>query len=917
MMRLSHHGLIKSSRFGFAYRALSVTPQFSSQAAVLDAFRRNGHLRAKLSPLHAANLGGDRIVEGLLPIRGTYLDLDAAYCESIGYEFEHCVSAAERDWFAAIVEGTSSSAIPREEALTPSAERNAAVLMLRGAEIESFMARRYPGLKQYGGSGTESLLPLVESIISNSGASGVSRIVIGQAHRGRLALLVALLNYPARKLFWKLDGNDEIPSNVPGLDDVASHLYVSTQFNKNVHVSLLPNPSHLEAVNPVVMGRVRASQDEGENAISLLIHGDGAFSGQGVVAECFAASKTPSFDVNGTLHIVTNNLLAFTASPSIGRSSTYATDFAKSINAPILHVNGEDIPAVLRAATIACAYRTTFKRDVVIDLIGYRRSGHNEVDEPAFTSPKLYNEIKARAPFASTYGATILGIEGAAAVVARTNNHFESEFALARGGGVGTDSSSSTEGAPFTTLGGATGIGSGSTSSENGTHVVGDASAYGGKWKNMHPVTRASELLINPDTGVKLDTLRRLGIESVSFPKDFNLHDRLQRGHVAPRLAALSLDKFASPTIDWATAEALAFGVTLDEGRFVRLSGQDVERGTFSHRHAVVIDTHTETRAHAFSNISAASSSNGGSRRFRVHSSLLSEEAVLGFEYGYSLQNPNGLVIWEAQFGDFANSAQVVVDTFIATGESKWLRSSGLVMLLPHGQDGAGPEHSSARIERFLQLCNGEAWVGEGACLADDGKQNSQNEPLNMIIVQPTTPSNYFHLLRRHVTRNFRKPLIIATPKQLLRLSEATSSLTSFAPGTHFQPVLNDDKVCNPINDALILKVIICSGKIFYELDAARRARKLSSSIALIRIEELAPWPTKLLNVQLARYTNTKSIVWAQDEPANAGAWAWARMHLPSNVTYVGRNAHATAAVGLKKRFLKSQASIIDLALTM
>ena len=913
MMRMING--LQSTRLGSSYRGLSIVPPFLSirrlqstqeyPPSVLDAFRRSGHLRATLSPLVAANLGNDRVVEGL-PSHGKFLDLDAAYCGSIGYEFLHCTTVAEREWFLAEIEGTSISS-----SLTPSAERNAAVLMLRGAEIESFMARRYPGLKQYGGSGTESLLPCVETIITATGASGVSRVVIGQAHRGRLALLVALLNYPARKLFWKLDGNDEIPYTVPGLDDVASHLYVSTRFNNNVRVSLLPNPSHLEAVNPVVMGRVRASQDEGEKAISLLIHGDGAFSGQGVVAECFAASKTPSFDVNGTLHIVTNNLLAFTAPGSVGRSSTYATDFAKSVNAPVLHVNGEDIGAVLRAATLACAYRTKFKRDIVIDLIGYRRSGHNEVDEPAFTSPKLYDEIKKRSPFAALYASNILGIEGAAAIVARTNNHFESEFALARGAASNAKGEAGARGAgsPLSTLGGSTGAGSGLSWSDNGTHVVGDGSAYGGAWKDMHPVLNASELLINLDTGEDIERLRRIGIESVTFPIGFNVHDRLLRGHVAPRLSALSKDKSLSPTIDWATAEALAFGVTLDEGNSVRLSGQDVERGTFSHRHAVVIDTETEARAYAFHN--------SAPNRFRVHSSLLSEEAVLGFEYGYSLQNPKNLVIWESQFGDFTNSAQVVVDTFIATGESKWLRSSGLVMLLPHGQDGAGPEHSSARIERFLQLCNGHAWVGANACIADDGKINSQNEPLNMVVAQPTTPSNYFHLLRRQLKRKFRKPLIIATPKQLLRLSEATSSLASFVPGTHFQPLLNDDKISNTVNDSLIHRVILCSGKIFYELDAARRAAKLSSSIALIRIEEIAPWPTALLDVQLSRYSKAKSVVWVQDEPANAGAWAWARMHLPSNVTYVGRCAHATAAVGLKKRFSKSQSSVIDLALTI
>jgi probable 2-oxoglutarate dehydrogenase E1 component DHKTD1 len=495
----------------------------ATSAATLDAFRRHGHLRASLSPLTSAHLGADRLVDALPP-RGAFPALDAVYCGTTAYEFAHCATHAEREWFAAAVETASPPPV------SPSAERNAASLMLRGAELEAFLARRFPGLKQYAGAGTESLLPCVEAIVAGAGAAGVQRVVIGQAHRGRLALLIALLNYPARKLFYKLDGHDEIPHDVPGLDDVSSHIFVSTRLG-GVHVSLLPNPSHLEAVNPVVMGRVRDAQDSGENAMSLLLHGDGAFSGQGVVAECFSASKTPGFDVNGTVHVITNNLLAFTAASGVGRSSTYASDAAKIVDAPVIHVDAEDVPAVLRAASLATSYRNTFKRDVVIDLIGYRRFGHNEVDEPAFTSPRLYAEIRGRTPLAAAYGARVLGESAAAAIVARANAHFDAELSLAR-------SSTGAAGAPLTVSGGATGAGTGAAGSESGTHVVADATAFGGLWSAVRPARSGADLYANPDTGAPLDALRRLGADSVASPAGFTVHERLVRGAARPSSAA-------------------------------------------------------------------------------------------------------------------------------------------------------------------------------------------------------------------------------------------------------------------------------------------------------------------------------------------------------------------------------------------
>jgi probable 2-oxoglutarate dehydrogenase E1 component DHKTD1 len=556
----------------------------------------------------SAGLGARATAVGGLPPRGAFPELDARYCGAIGYEFMHCATAAERDFFAAAAERPPFAAAPSEE-------RNAASLMLRGAELEAFLSRRYPGLKQYGGAGTEALLPCVEAIVRAAGAGGTSKLVIGQAHRGRLALLVALMNYPARKLFWKLDGNDDIPASEPGLDDVSSHIYHSAALS-GVRVSLLPNPSHLEGVNPVVAGRVRAARDAGESALALLIHGDGAFSGQGVVAECFAASKTPGFDIHGTVHVICNNLLAFTAGAGVGRSSTYASDAAKAVDAPVLHVNAEDVGAVLTASALAVRYRGEFAKDVVVDLIGYRRAGHNEVDEPAFTSPRLYAEIRARKPFAAAFGERVLGAEGAAAVVARAAAHLDKELAAARA------AAGAPAGAPFTEAGGATGAGSGAPASDDGTHVVADGTAFGGAWRSVRPARADGEVAACPDTGAPLERLRAAGAASVAHPPPpFLVHDRLLRSHVAPRLAALAAPP-GDPKIDWATGEALAFGLALEEGRAVRLSGQDVERGTFSHRHAVFVDAETEARAHAFPQAKG---------RFRVHSSLLSEEGVLGF----------------------------------------------------------------------------------------------------------------------------------------------------------------------------------------------------------------------------------------------------------------------------------------------
>jgi 2-oxoglutarate dehydrogenase complex dehydrogenase (E1) component-like enzyme len=857
---------------------------------VLDKYRRYGHLRAKLSPIVSSITNPVYNVDIELPKSSEgYNALEEKYCSSIGYEFMHCSTLEERNFFSNAAESDWAR-------LTLAESRNAATLMLKGYELENFLSSKYVGLKFYGINGIEALLPAVDTIVGTAGSIGTTNIVIGQAHRGRLALLVSLLGYSASKLFWKLDGNDDIPKSIPGVDDVNSHIYTSSNV-RNVRVSLLPNPSHLEAVVPVVLGKVRAQLDVGRASMPLLIHGDAALAGQGVVAESLAMMSTQGYTVGGAIHLVTNNLLGFTASNKTGRSSCYATDIAKMVNAPVLHVNADDIDSVVFACKTAVEYRSKFGKDVFVDLIGYRRSGHNEVDEPSFTSPLLYKAIRARTSRALTYADVILGKASREALCSKLQAHLDIELKVARGSaGVSLQ---------FTPAGGCTGVGSGSSSSTNGTHIVADGSAFGEKWSNTSLVLKNSELGTSPMTGIDITLLRKIGRESVAVDRSiFSIHDRLIRSHINARLDALSESKESIHSIDWSTAEALAFGSIVAEGKNVRISGQDVERGTFSNRHAVLIDQVNENKWRMFS------------PHLHAHSSLLSEFAVLGFEYGYSLDDPNALVLWEAQFGDFANGAQIIIDQFISSGESKWLRSSGLVMLLPHGQDGAGPEHSSARIERFLQLCNSEIWSGIGGFEAVDKTVTKISEPLNMIIAQPTTPANYFHLLRRQLARSFRKPLIIATPKQLLRLPEAASRLDQMGTGTSFLPVLIDETT-GGINTSSVKRIVLCSGKIYYELDAARRKAN-KKDIAIVRLEELAPFPTFILKELLEKYSSSAEIVWVQDEPANAGAWQWVHLHLQqANISakYIGRPSLPAAAVGLKKRDKAMQDSIISTAI--
>ena len=894
----------------------------SSSTHELDMYRRYGHYEALLDPLQL-HIRSSR-PELSSTIRNSTYDQLYGNQSYIGFEIDHLESLEERQFWYNLIENEKIFLQP----LSYSDQRNIAITLTEGQLLEDFLNKKLPTLKRYSGEGCEMLLPAVSTIISSLLKYDVKELVIGQAHRGRLALLTSILKYPVRKLFWKLSGCNDIPDSVPGIDDVASHIYMSKEimdFNnpqKKIKVSLLPNPSHLEAVNPVVLDKVRAKQDENIASCGLLIHGDAACSAQGVVAETYQLARLQGYSTQGTIHIITNNQLGFTSDYQSGRSSSYASDVGKIIHAPVLHINAERPQEIIHACRLAVQYRQLYHQDIIIDLIGYRKYGHNEVDEPSFTNPLMYKVIRQHESFAVRYSKEVLQTANYDKLVNKINTHLEQEYKI----GTGKETLPNNTTKVFTPEGGSTGVGDKQLGS--GTHVVADGTAYNDKWKHIIPKGYPINNTIDNnklDTGLPIPLLQAIGKYSVQYPSsNFTIHDRLFRTHVTNRLDSLSSNTTTTkPTIDWSTAEALAFGSLLQEGKNIRFSGQDVQRGTFSHRHAVFVDQTNGTKYIPLNNMpkldlpTKASSSTLGT--LHIYSSLLSEAAVLSYEYGYSLENPHNLVLWEAQFGDFANCAQVVIDTFISSTESKWLRSSGLIMLLPHGYDGAGPEHSSSRIERFLQLVNDQAWAsGRVHPSSFSSADKSVTESENLIIAQPTTAANYYHLLRRQLYRNYRKPLIIITPKALLRLPEAYSHLSDMGPNTHFQPVYDDEKYTSSSSSSTkdsVKRIILCSGKIYYELQKLRSTiltNKSSSSssssiltdVALIRIEELSPLPkSDIINI-INSYSKHTELFWAQDEPSNMGAWLYIQQHLVPlypKFMYIGRPALAAPAVGLSK----------------
>ncbi|WP_116652557.1 2-oxoglutarate dehydrogenase E1 component [Pelagibacterium sediminicola] len=867
---------------------------------MIRAYRMRGHLHANLDPLglevqeEAPEL--DPAAYGFTEAdftREIYIDnylglefatvpqmleiLKRTYCGTMGIEFMHISDPEAKAWIQERIEG------PDKEITFTREGKRAILSKLAEAEgFEKFLDVKYTGTKRFGLDGGESLIPALEQIIKRGGALGVEDIVLGMAHRGRLNVLTQVMGKPHRALFHEFKGGAFYPDDVEGSGDVKYHLGASSdrEFDGNqVHLSLTANPSHLEIVNPVVLGKARAKQDqlsaleEGRfvfdtretdrsKVLPLLLHGDAAFAGQGVVAECFGLSGLKGHRTGGSIHFVINNQIGFTTSPHFSRSSPYPTDVAKMIEAPVFHVNGDDPEAVVYAAKIAIEYRQKFGRPVVIDMFCYRRFGHNEGDEPSFTQPLMYKAIRGHETTFELYGQRLAdeGVvtgEEIAEIKAAWRSHLETEFEA------GQD------------------------------YRPNKADWLDGAWKNIK--------LAEADgprrgvTGVAVEKLKALGEKMTEVPGDFSVHRTVQR-FLDNRKKAVA----EGEGIDWATAEALAFSSLLAEGHPVRLSGQDVERGTFSQRHTVLYDQEVEATYTPFNHLDE------GQARYEVINSMLSEEAVLGFEYGYSLAEPNALTIWEAQFGDFVNGAQVVIDQFISSGERKWLRMSGLVMLLPHGYEGQGPEHSSARPERFLQLC------------AED----------NMQVLNCTTPANYFHALRRQLKRDFRKPLVIFTPKSLLRHKRAVSGLNEMGAGSFFHRLLWDDAEAPGLPktdvslqpDDKIRRVVICTGKVYYDLLEDREKRGIND-VYLMRLEQLYPFPAKALIDELSRFQHA-DVVWCQEEPKNMGAWAFVQPYIEwvleqmgrpgDRPRYVGRPASASTATGLMRTHVAQLQAFLD-----
>ena len=788
-----------------------------------------------------------------------YDALRATYCGNVGLEYMHITDTEERRFLQDKFETP-------EDTIQFTEEGKKAILaaVIRGEQYEAFLGKKYVGTKRFGLDGGESMIPALEAVIKYGGQLGVREIIYGMAHRGRLNVLANVMGKPYKVIFHEFSGGSANPDDVGGSGDVKYHLGTSTdrEFDGiNVHMSLVPNPSHLEAVNPVVLGKSRAQQairddlKQHEQVLPVLLHGDAAFAGQGIVWECLGFSGVRGYNTGGCLHFVINNQIGFTTSPQFARSSPYPSDVAKGVQAPILHVNGDDPEAVTFACKLAVEYRQTFGRDIVIDMWCYRRFGHNEGDEPKFTQPLMYDEIRQHPKVSAIYSAR-LEEEGviekgfADGLIAEFTDHLEKEFAEAK------------------------------------DYKPDQADWFGGRWAGMNKPADPETARRNVETAIEKKLFDSLGRTLTTVPDDLTIHKTLDRVIKAKE------DMFSKGEgFDWATAEALAFGSLVTEGYGVRLSGQDSGRGTFSQRHAVWVDQKDEHKYIPLTTLPHG--------KFEVYDSPLSEYGVLGFEYGFAMADPKSLVMWEAQFGDFANGAQIMIDQFIAAGEVKWLRANGLVLLLPHGYEGQGPEHSSARLERFLQLC------------AND----------NIQVCNITTPANYFHVLRRQMRRSFRKPLVIMTPKSLLRHPLAKSTAAEFMGDQHFMRIKSD---MTEIADEKVKRLVLCSGKVAYDL-MQRRDEAGLEDVSVVRIEQLYPFPGEPLAVRLKRMTNLEQIVWCQEEPKNNGAWffvdrlieeaAEAAGKTGMRPCYAGREVAASPATGYASRHQVQQEALVNIAL--
>ncbi len=853
--------------------------------AMIRSYRQRGHLIAKLDPLellkseyldelHPKSFGfkkedyqkkiylGGVINKEYSNIKEILYFLKKTYCGSVGYEYMHIQNPTERKWFRDRIEKHED-----KKNFTENGKKAILNKLIQAEGFEKFLHKKYVGTKRFGLDGGESLIPALEQIIKIGGQSKIKEVKIGMSHRGRLNVLANVLQKSYKRIFNEFAGEFTSTSE-DAAGDVKYHLGASSnrEFDGNsVHVSLTDNPSHLEAVNPVVLGQTRAKQffhkdKERKKVIPILIHGDAAFAGQGVVSECFAMSGLPGHNTGGTIHIIVNNQIGFTTSPRFARSSPYPSDVAKMVDAPIIHANGDDPEAVVYAARIASEFRLKFNRDVVIDLFCYRRFGHNEGDEPSFTQPLMYEKIRAHPSPVKVYGGKLISesiitsteLEN---LINQFKNLLDDQF-------------------------------------KNAKDYKPKIEWFEGTWSAYKPEKGKDKRGIS---GVDTKKLIEISNKINTPSKELNLHKTIEK-ILKNRKEAVN----SRINIDWSTAEALAFGSLLEEGYPVRLVGQDSGRGTFSQRHSVLRNQKDNSRYVPLNNISK------NQKQFEVVDSFLSELAVLGFEYGYSLVEPNTLTIWEAQFGDFANGAQVVIDQFVASGERKWRRASGIVMLLPHGYEGQGPEHSSARLERFLQLCSND----------------------NMQVMNCTTPANYFHALRRQMHRDFRKPLIIMTPKSLLRNKYCVSNLEDFSKENSYHRIMWDHAI-DPKSKGFIKlkkkkeikKVILCSGKIYFDLLHAREKLK-RDDIVFFRIEQLYPFPAKILVKELKPYAKNAKFYWCQEEPKNMGAWFSVRDYIQwtldtikasnNKISYIGRSPDASPATGYAKRHISQQQEIID-----
>ena len=854
--------------------------------SMVRSYRQRGHLIAKLDPLemreidyldelHPDSYGFKKeeynnkiFLDGVInkqysTIKEILGFLRKTYCEKIGYEFMHISNPIERKWFRDRVEKDENSL-----QFTNNGKQAILNKLIQADGFERFLHTKYVGTKRFGLDGGESLIPALEQIIKIGGQNFVKEVKIGMSHRGRLNVLANVLQKSYKRIFNEFAGEINSSSEADTAGDVKYHLGASSnrEFDGNsVHVSLTDNPSHLEAVNPVVLGQTRAKQffhgdKERKKVIPILIHGDAAFAGQGIVAECFAMSGLPGHNTGGTIHFIINNQIGFTTSPRFARSSPHPSDVSKMVDAPIIHVNGDDPEAVVYAARIATEFRLKFNRDVVIDLVCYRRFGHNEGDEPSFTQPLMYKKIKNHPSTVKVYGNRLvkentISQENLNIQIKDFKELLEDQF-------------------------------------KNAKNYKPKIEWFEGTWSRYRPKKGKDKRGV---TGYSTKDLTDISNKVHSIPEKINAHKTILKIFKTRKDTVNNGDG-----IDWSTAETLAFGSLLEEGYPVRLVGQDSGRGTFSQRHSVLRNQIDNSRYIPLNNIS------GNQKKFEVVDSFLSELAVLGFEYGYSLVEPNTLTLWEAQFGDFANGAQVIIDQFIASGERKWSRASGLVMLLPHGYEGQGPEHSSARLERFLQLCSND----------------------NMQVMNCTTPANYFHALRRQMHREFRKPLVIMTPKSLLRNKFCTSNIDDFSKNNSFHRVLWDHAIDPKSNgfiklkkDSEIKKVILCSGKVYFDLLVAREKLK-RDDVILFRIEQLYPFPVKSLVKEIKPFAKNAKFYWCQEEPKNMGAWfsvrdyiQWTLDNIKAKnryISYIGRSPDATPATGYANRHLAQQKEIID-----